>query len=189
MRVTSPKGTSHPPTTISPPSQQQQKLTPPSLSQTPQNRRRRKAIEVVLRLEEPKPGADNNGGRRLTVTTIGSRMSWNTARHSRHSRNSRTSNASMSVAGGEITNPPRVLLLQRLPSHAEAEHEGESKARPVSGLPGVDAEVNGVDYGAELAKTDTVDFADANVADVHGAELARTETHLAERVVQRIHDL
>jgi hypothetical protein len=140
-------------------------------------------------------------------------MSWNTA-NPRHSRTSRTSNASVIVApGGDVTNPPRVLLLQRLPSHAETEHEGENRARPLSGLPGVDTEVNGVDYGAELAKTDTVDFAEktveripdvygeelaktetvgfaaVNVPDVHGAELARAETHLAERVVQRIDDL
>jgi hypothetical protein len=125
-----------------------------------------KAIEVVLRLEETAPAKDKNapasgGGRRLTVTTIGSRVSWDAVRNTtRDSRGSRTSNAaSVSVTpgvGGDITNPPRVLLLQRLPSTAESEHEGDGRPRPrpVSGLPNVYADVP-----VELARTDTVDFA------------------------------
>jgi hypothetical protein len=121
----------------------------------------------------------------------------------------------MSVApGGEVTNPPKVLLLTRLPSHAESAHEGESRARPVAILPDVvqqpgvsNADGQGgeeltrtdtVDFAAvnadgqgaeELTRTDTVDFAAVSAPDVHGAELARTETHLAEKVVERIHDL
>jgi hypothetical protein len=127
-----------------------------------------KAIEVVLRLEETAPAKDKNapaggGGRRLTVTTIGSRVSWDAARNvTRDSRGSRTSNtASVSVTpgvGGEIANPPRVLLLQRLASTAESEHEGDGRPRPrpVSGLPNVYADVP-----VELARTETVDFAAA----------------------------
>jgi hypothetical protein len=100
----------------------------------------------------------------------------------------------MSVApGGEVTNPPKVLLLTRLPSHAESAHEGESRARPVAILPDVvqQSDVSNADgQGAEeLTRTDTVDFAAVSAPDVHGAELARTETHLAEKVVERIHDL
>jgi len=131
-----------------------------------------KAIEVVLRLEETAPAKDNSpnngggggGGRRLTVTTIGSRVSWDATKNPRNSRGSRTSNAASvsvtpGVGGGEIANPPRVLLLQRLPSTAESEHEGgdgkpRPRPRPVSGLPNVYADVP-----LELARTETVDFA------------------------------
>jgi hypothetical protein len=114
-------------------------------------------------------GANNGGGggRRLTVTTIGSRVSWDAVRNvnaQRDSRGSRTSNATASISvapgvGGDVAVPPRVLLLQRLPSQAESEHEGDGRPRPrpVSGLPNVYADVP-----VELARTDTVDFAAAN---------------------------
>jgi len=70
----------------------------------------------------------------------------------------------MSVGGGDVAIPPRVVLLQRLPSHAESEHEGgEGKARPVSGLPDVFSDVQ----GAELARTETVDFAEKTVERIH----------------------
>jgi hypothetical protein len=141
-----------------------------------------KAIEVVLRLEETAPAGKDNaanngggGGRRLTVTTIGSRVSWDAVRNvnaQRNSRGSRTSNATASISvapgvGGDVAVPPRVLLLQRLPSQAESEHEGDGRPRPrpVSGLPNVYADVP-----VELARTNTVDFADVPV------ELARTDT-------------
>jgi hypothetical protein len=144
--------------------------TDPSPTRHPKIVEDEKAIEVVLRLEETAPAKDNSpnngggGGRRLTVTTIGSRVSWDAARNPRNSRGSRTSNAaSVGVTpgvGGEIANPPRVLLLQRLPSTAESEHEGDGRPRPrpVSGLPNVYAEVP-----VELARTETVDFAATTV--------------------------
>jgi hypothetical protein len=104
-------------------------------------------------------------------------VSWdnnNNKRHSRNSRNSRTSNPSISVApGGDVTSPPKVLLLQRLPSTAESEHE--TRSRPISIIP----DIPGTE---ELMRTDTVDFAEP---------VARKDTDdgLAEKVVGRIHDL
>jgi hypothetical protein len=112
----------------------------------------------------------------LTVTTVGSRVSWDNNKS--HPRNSRTSNASVIVApggGDNITSPPKVLLMTRLPSHVESEHEheGESdstRARPVSGLPG-GVDDGGVVFvqggGAELARTETVDFAEKTVGRIY----------------------
>lgn len=81
----------------------------------------------------------------MTVTTVGSRLSWNTA------RNSRTSNASISVADGADIAVPQKVLIRRLASHTETEDEGRS--RPVSGLP------SDVVLDAELMRVNTVDFA------------------------------
>jgi hypothetical protein len=131
-----------------------------------------KAVEVVLRLEEstPKKDEQGGGGRRLTVTAVGSRLSWVPTRNSRGSvvtaeitrpsmchTNSRDSRRNTSVyqprprTDSEISGDPFATR-----HNSRASRRTTSVYQP---RPRVDSEVSG-DPFADLARTETLDFAD-----------------------------